>query len=152
MKLGEALTELKKTKARLTRVIQLRKDNVFAEKGKKSKLDPKELSQEIDMRIEEIRKLKIKIQRTNLLTQVADGKISLAEAIIKVGDLRSRISNLGSLFERKRDYLFRDKDEKEKVGQLDERRVEDEIQALETERSQLDNKIQVTNWTNELLD
>lgn len=152
MKLGEALSRLKKEKSRLARLILLRKENVYAEEGKKTKFDPGELSEEIDKRIDEIRKLKIEIQKTNLNSIVAGEKITLAEAIIKINDLRSRIAHLSDLFERKKSYLYRDKDEKEMVAQLDEIDIEDRIEKLEIEKVQLDNKIQMTNWTTQLID
>lgn len=152
MKLGEALSKLKKEKSRLARLILLRKENVYVEEGKETKFDPKELSKEIDQKIDDIRKLKIQIQETNLKTQVSGNSISLAEAIIKVNDLRSKIAKLSNLFENRRSYLFREKDEKEVVAQLDETKIEDEIEKLEIEKVQLDNKIQITNWTTKLSD
>jgi len=152
MNLGEALSKLKKEKSRLARLISLRKENVYMEEGKKTKFNPKKLSEEIDQKIEEIRKLKIKIQKTNLNTMVNGEKILLAEAIVKVNDLRSKLAHLSSLFEKGRSYLFRDKDEKEMIAQLDELEIEDEIERLEIEKVQLDNKIQMTNWTAKLID
>lgn len=152
MKLGEALSRLKKEKSRLARLILLRKENVYAEEGKKSKFDPSELSEEIDRKIDEIRKLKIEIQKTNLNIMVSGEKITLAEALIKINDLRSRIAHLSNLFEKKERYLYRDKDEKEMVAQLDELEIEDCIEKLEIEKVQLDNKIQITNWTTLLVD
>lgn len=152
MKLGEALSKLKKEKSRLARLILLRKENMFVEEGKKTKFDPKELSQEINEKIENVRKLKIKIQKTNLNTTITGENISLAEAIIKINDIRSKIAKLSNLFSRKETYMFRDKDEKEIVAQLDELEVEDEIERLEIEKVQFDNKIQMTNWTTKLCD
>jgi hypothetical protein len=152
MKLGEALSKLKKEKSRLARLIELREDNVYVEKGKKTKFDPKSLSKEIDKKIDEIRGLKIKVQNTNLTVNVEGDHITLAEAIIKVNDLRSKIAHLTSLFNKKEDFLFRSKDMKEKIAQLDELKVEDQIEKLEMEKVQLDNKIQITNWTTKLID
>ena len=152
MKLGETLSRLKKEKSRLARLIQLRKDNVYTEKGKKTKFNPKKLSEEINKKVEEIRELKVKIQKANLNTKVWGEKISLAEAIIKVNDLRSRLAHLSNLFEKKSDFLYRNKDEKETVAQLDEVEVEDELEKIEVEKVQLDNKIQITNWTTKLED
>ena len=152
MKLGEALSALKKEQSRLARLVLLRKENVYREKGKQTKFNPAKLSEEIDKKLEEIRKLKIKIQKTNLNTNIAGENIILAEAIIKINDLRNSIANLSSLFEKKRDLFYRDKDEVEKIAQLDELKIEDKIEKLEIEKSQLDNKIQITNWTTKLLD
>lgn len=152
MKLGEALSQLKKYQSRLARLISLRKDNVYVEEGKKTRLDPKKLSEEIDKRIENIRELKVKIQKTNLNTKVSEEDIILSEAIIKVNDLRSKIADLSKLFERERDIWSRDKDEKDKVPQLDELEIENKIEKLEINKTKLDNKIQITNWGTELVD
>ena len=152
MKLGEALSQLKKEQNRLTRLISLRKENIYVEQGKKTKIDPKKLSEEIDNKIKEIRELKIKIQNTNLNTRINDKNLTLAEAIIKINDLRDKISNLSKLFDKEREYLFRDKDMKDRIAQLDEQEIEKEIVELENEKTQLDNKIQITNWTTELID
>ena len=152
MKLGEALSALKKEKSRLARLILLRKENVYIDKGKQAKFDPKKLSEEINKKIDDIRKLKIKIQNTNLKTYVPGENITLAEAIIKVNDMRSKISHLSKLFEKEKYSFFRDKEEKEIVSQLDEIEVEDYMERLEVEKVQLDNKIQITNWTTILVD
>ena len=152
MKIGEALSKLKKEKGRLARLILLRKENVYVEQGKKTKFIPKELSKEIDQKVEDIRKLKIEIQKANLNTVVNGENISLAEAIIKVKDIRSTLAHLSDLFEKKHSYLFRDKDKEEMIAQLDELEVEDEIERLEIQKVQLDNKIQMANWTTKLED
>ena len=154
MKLGEALSQLKKEKSRLARLISLRKENIFVEKGKKIKFNPGKLSEQINNKIDEIRKLKIKIQKTNLNTKVSGENINLAEAIIKINDLRGKIGNLSKLFEKDTDHWFRsrDKEEKEIIAQLDELEIENEIEKTEIEKVQLDNKIQITNWTTQLLD
>ena len=131
MNLGEALSLLKKEKSRLARLISLRKNNVYVEEGKKPEFDPKKLSEEINIKIEEIRKLKIKIAQTNLNAKISGENISLAEAIIKVGDIRSKIAHLNSLFESKRDSWYREKETKNFIAQLDEVEIEDEIEALE---------------------
>ncbi|MEK6951837.1 MAG: DIP1984 family protein [Nanoarchaeota archaeon] len=152
MKLGEALSLLKKEQGSLSRLISLRRDNLYVEEGKKTNFNSKKLSEDIDKKIEDIRKLKIKIQKTNLSTKIKEENISLAEAIIKVNDFRSKISDLSNLFEREKSYLFREKETKEMIPQLEQQEIENKIEELKTEKVQLDNKIQVTNWTTELID
>jgi hypothetical protein len=152
MKLGEALAQLKKEKSRLARLISLRKDNIYVEKGKKTPFDPSKLGKDIEDKIEEIRKLKVDVQRTNLNT-LFENNISLAEAIIKVNDIRSKIAGLSGLFNEKREYSFRlrGKDDIEKVPQLDESKIEEEMENLEAEKTKIDNLIQVINWKTELM-
>ena len=148
--LGEALSQLKKEQHRLVRLISLRKDHIYAEEGRKTSFDPKELSDEIDIKIEEIRNLKIRIQKTNICTNLIDSNLSLAESIIKVNDLRKKIESLSNLFEKKRGY-FSDKEEKPKISLLDELNIEKNIEKLESEKVDLDNKIQITNWKTDLV-
>ena len=152
MNLGEALSLLKKEKSRLARLISLRKDNVFIEKGKKSEFDLNKLSEDINNKIEKIRELKLRILKTNISTTVQDEGVSLSEAIIKVNDMRSKIAQLSELFERKRSLWYFDKDQKEMIPQLDESKIEDEIEKIEVEKTKLDNKIQMENWNTELID
>ena len=152
MNIGEALSLLKKEKSRLSRMITLRKDNVFVEMGKKSEFNPLELSEKINTKIEDIRSIKIRIQNTNLSAKLIGDNISLAEAIIKVNDLRSKIGDLSKLFEKKRDPWYIDRDKKEMTSQIDESIIEDEIEILENEKSKLDNMIQMTNWKTNLSD
>lgn len=152
MNLGEALSLLKKEKSRLARLINLRKENVYIEEGKKPEFDPKKLTEEINVKIDEIRKLKIKIARTNLASGVSGEKISLAEAIIKVGDIRSKIAQLNNLFERKRSSWGFERETKILISQLDESKIEDDIEKLENEKSNLDNRIQLANWNIKLLE
>ncbi len=151
MKIGEALSLLKKENNRLARLIFLRKENVFAEKGKKSKFDPNKLSREISMKLELIRKLKIKIQKTNLITKLRGDSLSLAEAILRISDLRLEIDKLTNLFDKERG-IFRSDDKKEMVTKMDELKVEDRIEQLGIEKAQLDNKVQITNWETDLSD
>lgn len=149
MKLGEALSNLKKERTRLARLITLRKENVFVEKGKQTVFSPKQLSEEIDKKTNEIRILKLQIQTTNLQTKLKLENMSLAEALLKINDIRNKIEKLSSLFERKRELWSRE-EEKELVPQLDENKIEEEIKNLESEKVKLDNIIQMTNWNTEL--
>ena len=151
MNLGEALGLLKKEKSRLARLISLRKDNVFVEEGKKTEFDPKKLSEEINNKIEDIRKLKIRIQKTNISSKLDKDNLTIAEAIIKIGDIRSKLSNLSTLFDRRRDRWLFDKDTKTYITQLNESENEKEIERLEAEKTALDNKVQTANWNIELV-
>ena len=151
MKIGEALSLLKKEQSRLSRLISLRKENIYVEKDKKTPFNPARISDEIKIKIKVIRELKLKIQRTNLEVGVLGEKISLAEAIIKVGDIRSEIAKLSDLFETSRNLFYHEKDEREFIPQISKKIIEEEIERLETEKVILDNKIQVTNWNTELV-
>ena len=154
MKLGEALAQLKRERSRLARLISLRKENVYVEKGKQSPFNPEQIGRDITGKIDQIRALKIRIQKTNLHAMLPKEKISLAEAIILVGDIRSKISHLSNLFTEKREYFsfrLRSKDDIEKIAQLSEPEVEKEIESLESEKIRIDNLIQIANWETELV-
>ena len=152
MNIGEALSLLKKEKNRLVRLINLRKENVYIEEGKKPEFEPKKLTEEINFKIDEIRELKIKIAKTNLAFGISGEKINLAEAIIKVGDIRSKIAQLNNLFERKKSSWYSERETKTLISQLNESEIEDEIEKLEGEKSNLDNRIQLANWNTKLLE
>lgn len=152
MNLGEALSLLKKEKSKLVRLISLRKENIYIEEGETPEFNPKKLSQEIDSKIDEIRKLKIKIEKTNLNTKLSGDSITISEAIIKVGDIRSKLASLSNLFERKRSSWYLEKDTKNFIAQIKESEIEDEIEKLEIEKGILDNKLQMTNWNTKLLE
>lgn len=152
MKLGEALSVLKKEQRRLARLRSLRKENVCRVKGERAKFNPAKLSDEIEAELNAIRKLKIQIQKTNLSTKVKGERITLAEAILKVQDLREQIKDLSTLFDDRKDYLFRDRNEVKKIAQVNEAKVEDTLQLLEVKKAQLDNSIQITNWDTTLLE
>jgi Na+/phosphate symporter len=150
MNLGEALSLLKKEKSKLVRLISLRKENIYTEEGKTPEFNSKKLSQEIDSKIEDIRKLKIRIEKTNLNTKLSGDSITISEAIIKVGDIRSKLASLSNLFERKRSSWYLEKDTKNLIAQISESEIEDEIEKLEIEKGILDNKLQMTNWNTKL--
>jgi len=150
MKLGVALSKLKSEKGKLARLINLRKKNAYLEAGMKSAYSFNELSDEINERIKEIRKLKIQIQKTNVETML-DGKITLAETIIKIGDLRSQIAKLSDIPERE-SFLSRwDRDKKNYVPTFDEKGLERELERLESEKVLLDNELQKRLWEVDLI-
>jgi len=152
MKLGAGLSKLKSDKSQLARLIKLRKDSMYVKEGKTPSFDAAELTDSINSKIDEIRELKVRIMKTNLGTEIED--LALAEAIIKVGDLRSKIANLTELIEFDRRYSWLDRDDKEVdyTPQINESLIEEEARKLEQEKVKLDNEIQKMNWTVELVE
>ena len=148
MKLGAALAELKSRQSQLARLIQIRQDTMDYESNKKPKMDAKELTEQINTMIDDIRKLKLQIMKTNLETELSTG-ITLSEAIIKIGDLRSKIANYHQLVKYERDrYSFFEGERKTKdvIPQVEEKKIEEEIKKLNEEKLKLDNEIQQANW------
>lgn len=152
MRLGEALSLLKKEKSRLARLISLRKNNIYTDEGKKPTFDPEKLTKEINEKIESIRKLKIAIEKTNLQEIIDEENISIAETIIKIGDIRSQIAGLSGLFDEfKRTNYFDREPKLPQIAHLDENKIEKEIENLEIEKTRLDNLLQIANWKTELV-
>jgi len=153
MKIGEALSELKSKKSQLARLIKIRKDTMYVEEDKAPKFEAQELTEQINNMIDEIRKLKIQIIKTNINTNIGD--ITLQEAIIKIGDLRSHISNYSDLVKYSKEYglfdTYVDKDKIELKPQISEINIEEKIKSLEKEKVKLDNKIQEANWKTDLV-
>jgi len=150
MKLGAALSKLKSEKGKLARLINLRKKNAYVEQGIEPAYSFDTLSDEIDEKIEEIRKLKIQIQKTNVEIML-DEKITLAEAIVKIGDLRSQIAKLSDVTERE-SFLSRwDRDNKVYIPTFDEKELERKLERVELEKVQLDNKLQKRLWEVDLI-
>jgi len=148
VKLGEALSELKKEKSALARLISLRKNNTMLPEGEKPVFDPKVLTRKIRQRTAYIRKLKLDIQLTNMENPISGSKKSIAKAIIEINDLRSELASLSTLYERT-SFLYRDKEEK-LVDHMSREEVEKEIRRLQIEKTKLDNALQKANWSTDL--
>lgn len=150
MKLGAALSKLKSEKGKLARLINLRKKNAYVEQGIEPAYSFDTLSNGIDEKIEEIRKLKIQIQKTNVKTML-DEKITLAEAIVTIGDLRSQIAKLSDVTERETFLSRWDRDHKVYIPTFDEKELERKLERVELEKVQLDNKLQKRLWEVDLI-
>lgn len=147
MKIGEALTELKKEKAGLRRLIELRKETFWVEKKAKPVISTQELTQQINEKMKSIRLKKARIQKSNLECRLEEE--SLAEAILRIADLRSEISALSELKEGSRRFSLREENE-HKTPQLNPLQIERMAEKLEKEKSRLDSLLQSFNWKQEI--
>jgi uncharacterized protein YchJ len=151
MKLGALLSEIKGKQSRLARLMQVSRDIMYVETGKKPKLDYKEVAKEIDELIDSIRNLKLQVMQTNMGNMLPDTKMTLAEAIIKVADLRSQIAYKTQLVKYSSRSDFWDTEKKvEFLPQVEEKVLEDELKKLSDEKIKLDNLIQKVNWSIEV--
>lgn len=159
MKIGEALAKTKLLKNKFLELQKLQRATFFVEEGKKKSADFDELSEEISQTLEELRRLKLEIQQANLENQLdwKGKRISLAEAILTVGDLRSRLAHIDKLvdedekFGMRRSYYDRKtKDEIEYQPQKTRVEILELKKEIEAEKTALDNLIQDTNWKTEL--
>ncbi len=152
MLLGAALQELKIMQSKLYRLYRLRQDTFNVLENKKTEVDFDKLTKEINDLILEIRDLKVKINKTNTNTRInVEGKeMTITELIIRIGDLRSELSQLESLHPKGPVYLG---------GQAVEyipQKKQDELAAMiaemEQRKANLDKILQSVNWKTELLD
>lgn len=155
MKIGEALAEKKKLQSRLAKCNELVGKSYYY-RGEKPDFDYDKLRSEIKTLMANIRDLKMKIQRTNLKVTVAYKEkkmITLAELIIRLGDIRSEIAVMNTLYKSKDDFLSLRYDETENAKpQVPPEKIEEDIKNLNEEKTSLDALLQRTNWTEELIE
>lgn len=150
MKIGEALAEIKSKKSELSRYFDIMQSKIFRIEGETSDIDIKTIPDKIQTITDDIRKMKIRVLKTNLNTKY-DKNLNLQEAILKVGDIRSMLSHYQPLFEREK-YFFSKSEEKPRIPQLSEKENEDRIKNLQKEKVIIDNRIQLLNWQIDLLE
>ena len=154
MKIGEALAEKKKLQSRLAKCNDLMKGSYYY-RGEKPDFDYKKLRKETGSLMEKIKELKMRIQRTNLKVTVTYKKkeFTLSETIIRMGDIRSEIAVLNTLYKSKDDFLSLRYDEPENAKpQVPPEKIEEDIRNLNEEKTSLDSLLQHTNWTEELIE
>jgi len=154
MKIGEALAEKKKLQSRLAKCNELVGKSYYY-RGEKPDFDYDKLRKEINTLTAKIRDLKMRIQRTNLKVTVTYKKkeFTLSETIIRLGDIRSEIAVMNTLYKSKDDFLSLRYDELENAKpQVPPEKIEEDIKNLNEEKTSLDALLQRTNWTEELIE
>jgi len=150
MKIGALLSEIKGKQSRLSRLMEVSKETMYVEKGQDPKMNYKEVSKEISELIDGIRELKLKVMEVNLKSKLDNG-MTLAEAILKVGDLRSQMGHKSGLIKYNRMNYYDIEDKKvQYTPQVKEKEIEEEIKKLSEEKVKLDNAIQKANWNIEV--
>ncbi len=151
MKLGDGLRELKRKQSQLVRKINLRAITFNYKKDERPEVSFTSVTSEIRQLALEIRDLKLQIEYTNNTTQVdfEGEQRSIADLILRIGDLRSELKQLGELIERKRYYSSYDEGD-DMARQLNQVELNKEIEVLEAEKDKIDNFLQKTNWVTEL--
>ncbi|MBI2172953.1 MAG: hypothetical protein HYT73_01940 [Candidatus Aenigmarchaeota archaeon] len=148
MKLGEALSLIKAKKGYMASQYELMKEHMFYETGKKPEFAVADIFDNLEKAEKELRNLKISVMEANLSKKLENG-MSPAEAIISIGDIRSRIAQMERA--KKDPYkdrlLFRSDDKRiEYVSQVPLKELEDKIKALEARKIKLDAELQTANW------
>jgi len=150
MNLGEALLELKGMRSELVRLMEVR-ENSFSYEGEKPNEDIKDLSKEIVKLTLEIRKLKIKIENTNHTSFIdtPDGKMTIAETIIYIADMRSELASLEKL---RGKYRNEDswRETKPKKYQVEQKELLQLIRSVEKKKVKMDGFLSSWNWKVEL--
>ncbi len=152
MKLGDCLRELKRKQAQLVRKISLRESTFSYKKDERPEVPFTSVTSEIKQLAAEIRDLKLQIEFTNNTTHVDfDGeKCSIADLILRIGDLRSELKQLNALTEKKRFSFLHEDEANQVVRQLNQVELNKEIDKLEAEKDKIDRFLQKTNWVIEL--
>lgn len=151
MKIGEALAEKQRLQSRLAKCNQLLSSSFYY--VDKPDFDYRKLRKEIDGILKDIKKMKLLLMKTNMETKIGVNgkKMSLAEIIIEIGDIRSRIATMNTLYKEKDDYFsLRSEMTKTKKPQVKPEEIEDEIKALMKQKMTLDSLLQHYNWTIDL--
>ncbi len=152
MKLGAALQELKILQSKLARLYNLRSETFNVLENKKTEVDFDEVTNEIEDLVDNIRSLKVKIAKTNILTQIEfDGKkITIQEMIFLIADLRSSLARLEYLKPRGPVYLGGQA--VEYIPQKRQDEIANIISDFEKKKSDMDKLLQAKNWSTELIE
>jgi hypothetical protein len=149
MKLGEALTLLKSRKGEMARILEQRRKNFYVSEGKEPHFKYADQTKEIGDLREDIVGLKIAVIEANAKNSVLGGDVSIQEAILRVGELRSELANLQAIIKEAEDqgrYLFSRDKEIVRDPQVPLSVVEERIRDLTREKTALDARIQDSNW------
>lgn len=148
MKIGEALALIKAKRSYLVGQYELLNEQMYYEAGKKPDFDANEIIKNIEKGEKELMHLKLAVMRANMEKKLENG-MSLAETIIFIGDIRSKISQMSRAAKNPhRDRLFYDMKDKriEYVPQIQPKDIEAKVRELETEKRRLDAELQKANW------
>jgi len=146
------LQELKIMRSKLARLYRLRLDTFNVLEKKSAEVEFGQVSIEIDELIQQIRDLKVKIQKTNANAVVTvDGKdICIQELILRIGDLRSELQQHEQLKPRGPVYLGGQA--VEYIPQRKQDEIAGAIAELEQRKADLDKILQAQNWTTEIVE
>ncbi len=148
MKIGEALALIKAKKGYLVSQYELLNEHMYYEAGRSPDFKAEEIMENIEKAEEELRRLKLSVTKANMEKNL-ENDMSLAEAIIFVGDLRSKIAQMTKASKHPhRDRLFFDIEDKriEYEPQIHPQEMEKKIQELEAKKTKLDAELQKANW------
>jgi hypothetical protein len=149
LKIGEALALLKSKKSRLSQLQDQRLNSFYVSEGKKAHFKYADLTKEIKAESKDILSLKMAITRANMDNNIVGGDIPIQEAIFRVGEFRSALSNLEAIVkaeESARSFRFSDDKEVVRNPQVKLKEIDATVKELAEKKGLLDTRIQDSNW------
>jgi predicted nucleic acid-binding Zn-ribbon protein len=151
MKLAEALQERADLNTKIAKLRQRIKFNVLVQEGEKSMEDPQTLIKELDSAISRLGKLMADINLTNCQTQVGDK--TLTELIARKDALSAKLSAYRDIaLEANQNTRRASRTEIKIKSQVKVAEIQKAADDMSAEIRKLDNMLQETNWTTELIE
>lgn len=151
MKLAEALQERADLNRKIEQLRQRIENNVLVQEGEKSQEDPQALIKELDAAIERLEKLMADINLTNCRTMV--GGKTLTELIARKDALSVKLSAYRDIAYEANQNTRRARNTEIKIkSQVKVSSLQKAADDIAAEIRKLDNTLQETNWTTELIE
>ena len=151
MKLAEALQERADLNKKIEQLNQRIENNVLVQEGEKSQEDPNALIKELDACVERLEKLMADINLTNCETSV--GGRTLTEIIARKDALSVKLSAYRDIAYEANQNTRRARNTEIKIkSQVKVSAIQKAADDIASEIRKLDNTLQETNWTTELIE
>ncbi len=151
MKLAEALQERSDLNIKIRQLESRIMNNALVQEGEKPSEDPNELQKELDGCIERLTYLIGRINLTNCGTSV-DGQ-TLTEMIARKDALSLKLSIYRQLVNTAGNIAYRARSTEIKIiAAVPVSEIQKQVDRIAKELRMLDNKLQETNWTTELIE
>ena len=151
MKLAEALQERADLNRKIDQLRQRIENNVLVQEGEKSQEDPQALMKELDAAISRLEKLMADINLTNCTTKAGDR--TLTEIIARKDALNIKLSAYRDIAYEASQNTRRARNTEIKIkSQVKVSAIQKTADEIAAEIRKLDNTLQETNWTTELIE
>ena len=151
MKLAEALQERADLNKKIEQLRQRIESNVLVQEGEKSQEDPQALIKELDAAVERLEKLMADINLTNCRTEVS-GR-TLTELIARKDALSVKLASYRDIAYEANQNTRRARNTEIKIkSQVKVSTLQKAADDIAAEIRKLDNTLQATNWTTELIE
>ena len=149
MKLAEALQERADLNKKIEQLRSRITSNALMQEGVLPVEDPEQLLKELDECLNQLEKLIIVINKTNMAV-VSDGEL-LSDLLAKRDVLKLRIASFQNTIAS--NLCFRSRgDEIRQLSAVDVKALQKKVDALSRDYRILDNRIQAANWTADLIE